>query len=104
MNGLYPLPATAPAVNDAGGKPWGPGTSVRVGVKSGSPRKWSTAGPNLFWSGVGESCVTVCTHSGHPIAILASLGAYVRPLFFASPWSDDSVRTNQTVCPFAVPL
>src|SRR5438132_78686 len=64
-----------PGERDAGGKPWGPGTSVLVGLKSGSPWKWITAGPNLFWSAAGESCVTVCTQSGQPIAMLASLGA-----------------------------
>src|SRR5713226_1568167 len=104
MNGLYPGPATAPGEKLAGGKPFGPGTNVRVGLKSGSPRKWTTAGPNLFASAEGESRVAVCTQAAHEIAILASLGAEFRPLFFASPASDASVRMNQTVWPLAVPL
>src|SRR6266851_4841447 len=72
---LYAGPATAPGEKLAGGKPFGPGTNVRVGLKSGSPRKWTTAGPNLFASAEGESRVTVCTQAAHEIAILASLGA-----------------------------
>src|SRR5712692_8718927 len=52
-----------------------PGPNVRVGLKSGSPRKWTPAGPNLFASAEGESRVIVCTQAAHEIAILASLGA-----------------------------
>ena len=39
MNGLYPGPATAPGENDFSGNPVGPGTAVRVGLKSGAPLK-----------------------------------------------------------------
>ena len=45
MNGLYPGPATAPGCNDFSGNPVGPGTATRVGLKSGAPWKWITAGP-----------------------------------------------------------
>ena len=45
MNGLYPGPATAPGWNDFSGNPVGPGTAIRVGLKSGAPAKWITAGP-----------------------------------------------------------
>ena len=59
----------------ASGKPFGPGWAMRVGLKSGAPWKFTTAWPNRFCCGVGASSVTVCTHSGHPIARLASFGA-----------------------------
>ena len=75
MNGLYPGPATAPGWKFASGKPVGPGSAIRVGLKSGAPWKSTTACPNLFSSGVGDSSVTVCTASGSPIARLPSLGA-----------------------------
>ena len=59
-----PGPATAPGWKCASGKPVGPGSAIRVGLKSGAPWKSTTAWPNLFWSGVGDSSVTVCTASG----------------------------------------
>src|SRR6202008_2631209 len=46
MNGLYPGPATAPGANLASGKPVGPGTATRVGLKFGAPAKCTTPGPN----------------------------------------------------------
>jgi hypothetical protein len=75
MNGLYPAAATAPGWNFASGKPLGPGSAIRVGRKSGAPWKLTTACPNLFWSGEGESRVTVWTQSGQPMPMLPSLGA-----------------------------
>jgi hypothetical protein len=48
MNGLYPGPATAPGWNFFSGKPLGPGTAIRLGLKFGAPRKWMAAGPNGF--------------------------------------------------------
>src|SRR6478736_4521603 len=53
MNGLYPGPATAPGANLAGGNPFGPGTSTRVGPKFGAPAKFTTPGPN------GLACVRI---------------------------------------------
>ena len=64
MNGLYPGPATAPGWNLASGKPVGPGVAMRVGLKSGAPAKFTTAGPNGFCCGVGVPSVTVCTRPG----------------------------------------
>ena len=75
MNGLYPGPATEPGWNLASGKPAGPGVAIRVGLKSGAPAKFTTAGPNGFCCGVGEPSVTVCTAAGSLTAMLASLGA-----------------------------
>ena len=75
MNGLYPGPATAPGWNFASGKPVGPGSAIRVGLKSGAPLKLTSACPNLFWSGDGESSVTVWTQSGQLIPMFPSLGA-----------------------------
>ena len=75
MNGLYPGPATAPGWNLASGNPFGPGVAMRVGLKSGAPAKFTTAGPNGFCCGVGLPSVTVCTAAGSLIAMLASLGA-----------------------------
>ena len=75
MNGLYPGPATAPGWNLASGNPAGPGVAMRVGLKSGAPAKFTTAGPNGFCWTVGEPSVTVCTAAGSLIAMLASLGA-----------------------------
>ena len=48
MNGLYPGPATAPGWSAVSGNPVGPGTATRVGLKSGAPAKWITAGPKGF--------------------------------------------------------
>ncbi len=48
---------------------------MRVGLKSGAPAKFTTAGPNGFWVGVGEPRVTVWTAAGSLIATLASFGA-----------------------------
>ena len=62
-------------MNFFSGKPVGPGTATRVGLKFGAPWKLITAGPNGFCSGVGLASVTVCTHAGQPIPISASLGA-----------------------------
>src|SRR5260370_40219518 len=75
MNGLYPGPATAPGWNLASGNPSGPGAAMRVGLKSGAPAKFTTAGPNGFCCGAGEPRVRGCTAAGPLIAILASLGA-----------------------------
>ncbi len=75
MNGLYPGPATAPGWKFASGKPFGPGVAIRVGLKSGAPWKLTTACPNRFCAGVGDSRVTLCTAAGSLIAMLASLGA-----------------------------
>ena len=75
MNGLYPGPATAPGWNLASGNPSGPGVAMRVGLKSGAPAKLMTAGPNGFCCGVGLLRVTVCTHAGQEMPMLASLGA-----------------------------
>src|SRR5258707_3232448 len=104
MKGLYPGPATAPGWNWASGKPLGPGTAMRVGLKSGAPWKWTSAGPNGFCAGVGESMVTVCTQAGQPMPILASLGAKFTPRSCASPASEASRRMNQAVLPYASPL
>src|SRR5260370_695634 len=104
INGLYPGPATAPGWNWAGGKPLGPGTAIRVGLKSGAPWKWTSAGPNGFCAGVGLSMITVCTQAGQPMPILASLGAKFTPRSCASPASEASRRTNQAVLPYASPL
>ena len=48
---------------------------MRVGLKSGAPWKFTTACPNLFSSGEGESSVTVWTQSGQPMPRLPSFGA-----------------------------
>ena len=53
----------------------GPGSAMRVGLKSGAPWKSTTACPNLFSSGVGDSSVTVYTQSGQPMPTLPSFGA-----------------------------
>ena len=74
-NGLYPGPATAPGWNLASGNPVGPGSAMRVGLKSGAPLKWTIACPNLFWAGLGESSVTVWTQSGQLMLRFASFGA-----------------------------
>ena len=57
------------------GNPVGPGTALRVGLKSGAPAKWMTAGPNGFADGDGFSSVTVCTQVGQLIPMFASFGA-----------------------------
>ena len=75
MNGLYPGPATAPGWNLASGNPSGPGTAMRVGLKSGAPAKLIGAGPKWFCSGLGLIRCTVCTHAGQEMPMLASLGA-----------------------------
>src|SRR5260370_22204360 len=103
INGLYPGPATAPGWNLASGKPLGPGTAIRVGLKSGAPWKWTSAGPNGFCAGVGLSMVTVCTQAGPPIPILASLGAKITPRSFATPPADAPRRAHQAVLPYAYP-
>ncbi len=54
MNGLYPGPATAPGWNFASGNPSGPGSAIRVGLKSGAPWKLTTAWPNRFCVGGGR--------------------------------------------------
>src|SRR5689334_5863519 len=99
MKGLYPGPATAPGAKSASGNPFGPGTSLRVGLKSGAPLKSTRAGPNGFAAGVGDSSVTVWTQSGQLMGRLASLGAKFTPRSFASPASEASRRIYQTVCP-----
>src|ERR1700747_1831521 len=68
VRGLYPPDAPAPGVNLFRGKPVGPGTAVRVGLKSGAPWKWITAGPNLFWLGLGLPRVTGLTEGEAPSA------------------------------------
>ena len=75
MNGLYPGPATAPGANLASGNPFGPGSAMRVGLKSGAPAKLMTPGPNGLACGAGLVSVTVCTAAGSLTAMLASLGA-----------------------------
>ena len=75
MNGLYPGPATAPGWNLASGNPSGPGTAMRVGLKSGAPAKLMRAGPNGFCDARRVAQVTVCTHAGQEMPMLASLGA-----------------------------
>ena len=79
MNGLYPGPATAPGWNLASGNPSGPGTAMRVGLKSGAPAKLIGAGPKWFCYGVGLIRWTVCTHAGQEMPMLASLGAKFTP-------------------------
>ena len=56
MNGLYLSPegTSAPGWNFLSGKPVGPGTATRVGLKSGAPAKWMTAGPKGLAIGVGS--------------------------------------------------
>src|ERR1700688_2360858 len=104
MNGLYPGPATEPGEKLASGNPVGPGTAVRVGLKSGAPWKLMMAVPNGFWRGVGLSSVTVCTQVGHPMPMLASFGAKFTPRSAASPESDASRRRYHTVSCCGVPL
>src|SRR2546430_16830239 len=104
MKGLYPEPATAPGWNLASGKPFGPGTAIRVGLKSGAPWKWTSACPKGFCAGVGESRVTVCTQAGQLIPILAKLGAYFSPRLSTRPSFRENQRTKQAVLPKPPPF
>src|SRR5579863_9946290 len=99
MNGLYLSPGgtSDPGWNFVSGKPVGPGTAIRVGLKSGAPAKWMTAGPNGLPVGVGFASVTVCTQAAQPIPILASLGAKLTPKSAARPLSEASSKVYQTV-------
>src|SRR5260370_13383510 len=103
MNGLYPGPATEPGWNLTSGKPVGPATAIRVGLKSGAPAKFTTPGPNGFCAAVGLVRVTVCTAAGSPIAMLASLCAQLTPQSCASPASEASSSTYHTFAPRGVP-
>src|SRR6202007_1420478 len=96
MKGLYPGPATAPGWNWASGNPSGPGTAIRVGLKSGAPAKLRTAGPKGLTSGDGLIKCTVCTQAGQEIPMLASLGAKFTPRSSAAPEVEASSRMYQT--------
>ena len=96
MNGLYPGPATAPGWNLASGNPSGPGTAMRVGLKSGAPAKLIGAGPKWFCDGGGLIRWTVCTHAGQEMPMLASLGAKFTPRSSAAPEVEASSRMYQT--------
>src|ERR1700722_17891861 len=99
MNGVYLSRGgtSAPGWKFLSGKPVGPGTAIRVGLKSGAPAKWMTAGPKGVAVGGGFASVTVCTQAGQPIPTLASLGAKLTPKSAARPLSEASSKMYQTV-------
>src|SRR5262249_62236382 len=101
MNGLYPGPATAPGANLASGNPVGPGSAIRVGLKSGAPAKCTTAGPKGVCARVGELRVTGCTAAGALIAMVASLGAELAPRSCASPALEATRNPHHTRAPGA---
>src|SRR5829696_3892982 len=86
----------APIPAPAGGKPRGPGTSMRFGLKSGRPVK-------PIGVAVPGAPETFCTHVGQPLGALANRGAKLRPMRWAVARSETSVRTYQTVTPPLVP-
>ena len=87
----------------ASGNPSGPGTAIRVGLKSGAPAKLSGAGPKWFCSGDGLIRWTVCTHAGQEMPMLASLGAKFTPRSSAAPEVEASSRMYHTVSAWEVP-